>query len=68
VDDLVDVTQVMFVDGQGRLVLAGRELHPCCLEAVDYGHGECTFDGFVTIPAGKNRQRTPIPVKENWCG
>lgn len=63
VDDLVDVASPMSVDAEGRLMLGGREFHPCCLEAVAYGHGECTFDGFVAVPIGKSRQRTFIPHK-----
>jgi hypothetical protein len=66
---LVDVTEPMHVDDEGRLMFDGDELHPCCLERACWGHGDCTFDGFVNVPAGRsNPGRSPIPVKENWRG
>lgn len=65
---LVDVSQPMHVDEEGRLICGGEEVHPCCLESVSWGHGECTFDGFVNVPASKGNQRTFIPVTENWRG
>lgn len=63
VDDLVDVTRPMSVDAEGRLMLAGRELHPCCLEAVEFGHGECDLSQFINLPPAARQRRTFIPHK-----
>jgi hypothetical protein len=63
VDDLVDVTRAMSLDSQGRLMLAGRALHGCCLEAADGPHGDCDFSQFVNLPPAARPQRTFIPHK-----
>lgn len=63
VGDLVDVTPAMSVDAEGRLILAGRELHGCCLEAADGPHGDCDFSQFIKLPPSARPQRTFIPHK-----
>jgi len=63
---LVDVSEPMHVDSEGRLMFEGRAWHGCCLEAADSPHGDCDLSQFVDVPKGPSKQRTFIPHNSEW--
>jgi hypothetical protein len=64
---LVDVSEPMHVDSEGRLVFDGQSWHGCCLEAADGPHGDCETTQFINIPVDrKPNRREPFPVNPGW--